>query len=386
MSEGSKDRPLPPLTARLLAVALRAVKEDTRAVAVLQASHVLHPNDPVLNWALGNVYSDAPWQAVAYYEALRAARPETGCALARQLVELKRFDEARAVCRELRSLSPDSISPRFVMADAAIRQNRWDEAAGLLRDCLALESGRPELIAGHGACLLALGRLEEGLAEMTRARGALALTSPGELTAAIKLMEKYALFLTRFRANPRASFADLRFSDKEWGQAARTCEDMEYFAAASRAREERRAAEPEAALYAFPLPLFRDGRMVTDDELTEYYAARAGAGASRDSAWLPDDYRRELREHARQWLGERLAAHGNSLRDTDRHRRDAEWNARRTVDEILGGWKKSADLEGVREPGSLAKLPEDERADWQRLWAGVDALLAEAKKPAAKSP
>ena len=39
-------------------------------------------------------------------------------------------------------------------------------------------------------------------------------------------------------------------------------------------------------------------------------------------------------------------------------------------------------------PGELAKLPESERLDWQKLWAGVAATLALAqeKAPLAKKP
>jgi hypothetical protein len=37
----------------------------------------------------------------------------------------------------------------------------------------------------------------------------------------------------------------------------------------------------------------------------------------------------------------------------------------------------------VREQDPLARLPDAERAEWEKLWADVKATLAEARKPAA---
>ena len=45
----------------------------------------------------------------------------------------------------------------------------------------------------------------------------------------------------------------------------------------------------------------------------------------------------------------------------------------------LSHWKVDADLAGVRDPGSLATLPEGERAEWRALWAEVDALLGQVR-------
>ena len=44
----------------------------------------------------------------------------------------------------------------------------------------------------------------------------------------------------------------------------------------------------------------------------------------------------------------------------------------------LGHWLEDTDLVSVRGPDALAKLPEAERKDWQKLWADVAALLQKA--------
>jgi hypothetical protein len=45
-------------------------------------------------------------------------------------------------------------------------------------------------------------------------------------------------------------------------------------------------------------------------------------------------------------------------------------------------WQSDSDLKGVRGPEALAKLPEAERQEWQKLWAEVDELRQKATKPA----
>jgi hypothetical protein len=42
---------------------------------------------------------------------------------------------------------------------------------------------------------------------------------------------------------------------------------------------------------------------------------------------------------------------------------------------MLQHWQNDTDLAGVRDPAALAKMPEAERADWQKLWADVEALV-----------
>ena len=53
----------------------------------------------------------------------------------------------------------------------------------------------------------------------------------------------------------------------------------------------------------------------------------------------------------------------------------------------LDWWYKDKDLAHVR-GDALAKLPDKERTDWQKLWADVEALKkrCEEPPPAAKPP
>ena len=42
----------------------------------------------------------------------------------------------------------------------------------------------------------------------------------------------------------------------------------------------------------------------------------------------------------------------------------------------LGHWRADPDLASVRDPAALAKLPDAESEQWQRLWADVAAMLS----------
>jgi hypothetical protein len=50
-------------------------------------------------------------------------------------------------------------------------------------------------------------------------------------------------------------------------------------------------------------------------------------------------------------------------------------------------WLQDADFAGIRDAAALARLPEAERTDWQKLWADVAGLLRRTDEPkAAEKP
>ena len=72
----------------------------------------------------------------------------------------------------------------------------------------------------------------------------------------------------------------------------------------------------------------------------------------------------------------------------------AQTLANATISQTLAQWKQDSDLAGIRDDKELAKLPETERKEWQRLWAEVQALLdraageesPDARQAASQSP
>jgi hypothetical protein len=84
---------------------------------------------------------------------------------------------------------------------------------------------------------------------------------------------------------------------------------------------------------------------------------------------LADEERARLREQTLDWL--------RADRDAWR-RRVGDGNPRDRDDAAapLRHWQGDPDLLGVRHPWSLLRLPAEERRQWQKLWADVEALRA----------
>jgi hypothetical protein len=53
---------------------------------------------------------------------------------------------------------------------------------------------------------------------------------------------------------------------------------------------------------------------------------------------------------------------------------------RATVVQTLKHWQEDPDLIGVRDKSALEKLPDDERAEWEKLWADVAELLEKVQE------
>ena len=107
--------------------------------------------------------------------------------------------------------------------------------------------------------------------------------------------------------------------------------------------------------------------------LAAYAAALAGLGKGEDASGLDEKERARLRNQALDWLHADLTA-------SDKWRQD-DAKARPWIYQRLQQLQADPNLAGVRDADALAKLPEAERAAWKKLWADVDALLAQMDAP-----
>jgi tetratricopeptide (TPR) repeat protein len=93
-------------------------------------------------------------------------------------------------------------------------------------------------------------------------------------------------------------------------------------------------------------------------------ALKSAANPTTDNAPLGEPDRAGLRRQAMNWLKANLdltaAMRGRGLKPT--------WS--------LSTWQVDPALAAVREPAELARLPQSERAQWQRFWADVTAQIA----------
>ena len=90
--------------------------------------------------------------------------------------------------------------------------------------------------------------------------------------------------------------------------------------------------------------------------------------------------RARWRAQALDWLRADLA------RWTDQLNRSSD--SRSSIQSELRRWLREKDLAGIREPNELARLPESERADYIRFWAGVQELFVRslASPPGKETP
>ena len=102
--------------------------------------------------------------------------------------------------------------------------------------------------------------------------------------------------------------------------------------------------------------------------------ALAGGGQGKDVPPLDDAAKAKLRRQALDWLQAELAA-------STRHLESGPPQDLPAIAQSLQFWKKDSDLAGIRETGSLARLPADEQKVWQELWANVDSLLKHLPTP-----
>jgi WD40 repeat protein len=93
------------------------------------------------------------------------------------------------------------------------------------------------------------------------------------------------------------------------------------------------------------------------------YAALAAAGQGADAAKLDDKERTRLRKLALDWLGANLTLWDKQL--------DNSQDGRAAVQQQMKQWQQDRDLEGLRDPAALAKLPPEDRAACERLWLHV---------------
>ncbi|HEY7423918.1 MAG TPA: hypothetical protein VH682_06700 [Gemmataceae bacterium] len=139
--------------------------------------------------------------------------------------------------------------------------------------------------------------------------------------------------------------------------------------------------------YADAVRFFRDafdeGPKLADDLDAQHRytaacaAALAGCGLGQDADKLDTKERARLRQQALDWLRADLKAYRQAMEKSAG--KDGPAIAQRMQHRL-----KADDFAGVRGAESLAKLPEAERTEWQKLWQEVEALQQRAaERPAA---
>jgi tetratricopeptide (TPR) repeat protein len=102
-------------------------------------------------------------------------------------------------------------------------------------------------------------------------------------------------------------------------------------------------------------------------------AALAAAGHGEDAHLLPDKVVVMFRSWALGWLRDDLTAYAKLAGQNNSA-------IKQTIQQGLTHWRSDPDLASLRDPQSLNRLPDNERAAWQELWRDVDQLAKRAAK------
>jgi tetratricopeptide (TPR) repeat protein/serine/threonine protein kinase len=346
-----------------------AIAEFRQALATQQD----FPGAYAAHNGLGNVLLDTgrPDEAIAEYrEALRLRKDsaDVHANLGSALKFRGRLDEAISEFREAIRLKPDSAHGQIMLGLALGAKGQLDEAIAALREAIRIKPDSD--IAHHnlGFALQLRGRLDE---------------------AVVAFQE--ALRLKPDAANTRAALATAqqlveldarlgKFLRGEW-QPANAAERVQL--ALLCAQPFKRLTVTAARLYT---EAFAAEPKLTEDVRAQHLynaacvATLAGCGQSNDADRLDDRERTRLRRQALTWLRADLAVWRKHL--------EADATTFRPLAmQKIAYWLIDSDMAGVRDHDALAKLPEAERQDWQKLWAEVADTVprAEGKTAPAKT-
>jgi serine/threonine-protein kinase len=263
-------------------------------------------------------------------------------------------EEVVALLTAAHARFPQDFWINLQLGVALFAAERRDEALGYFRAALAL---RPETSAAHddlGVALLTLGRTDEAVGHFQQARrldpkDASACRNLGTaLRARGQLAEAVDCFRQALRLNPR--YARAHYS------LGLTLRD--------KGRLEEAIDHLQQAVRLDPRNVWAQNNLSMCWYAAACAGAQAAAGPGPGDARPCEPARTALRRQALNWLRADLALRPRLLQ------------AGKVVGRPLSSWQTDPALASVRDRTALAKMPDDEGEQWQRLWADVAALSA----------
>jgi serine/threonine-protein kinase len=349
--------PMLPVAHHQLGVCLQARGQLDEAMAAYRRAIQLNPKWFISHYQLGVCLQDTGQldEAMAAYRRAIQLDPKGAAApvgIGMCLQARGQLDGAMAAYRRAIQLDPkgaNGATAHYQLGLCLQARDRLDEAVAEYRGGVELD---PDWGPGHGAlaeALLRCGRIAEARTAVRHGLDVLPNEEPGRpaLREKLKLCERIVALDTRL---PALLKGKERPAAAELLELARLCRDY---------------GRPHAATDLYTAAFAARPPRADDLGSSNRYAAAcaaARAAAAKDPLGGPE--RAGLRRQALAWLRADLALGTRLLNEGQR----VVWS--------LADWQTDADLASVRDPARLAKLPEAERALWQRLWADVAALRA----------
>jgi serine/threonine protein kinase/tetratricopeptide (TPR) repeat protein len=277
--------------------------------------------------------------------------------------------EAETTLKKAIALKPGSASAHYNLGTVLLKQRKLAEAERAFGKAIALEPNHAEAHCNLGLTLRYAGQFEEALVECRRGHE-LGSKDPRWPYPSSQWVEE-AEFLLRIEA---------RLSAVLTGET-QPVDVGELLALAQMCQEYK---DLYLAAYRFYTEAFAKQPKLADDleQQHRYSAACAAAlvssGQGKDVDQIDSTERARLRRQALDWLRADLAAYRQAL--------DKQPVKARPVLERMEHWLQDKDFIGVRGPKALAKLPDAERQEWQKLWEELEKLRKRAAGMVGNTP
>jgi tetratricopeptide (TPR) repeat protein len=333
--------------------------KGVEAVALLAAVQARVPQDFWLNFELGAVLVSMhrPEEALGYLRSALALRPESGpahTAVGAVLQKMGRVDEAMDQYRQALDVDLNYDVAHYNLGDALRRKGKLDEAIEHLRKAIATSPQLTDAYIDLGVVLQSKNQLDEaanvlGEAIRLEPRNAVAhndlaivLRLQGRLDEAIAQLQEAVII------DPRYVIGQFNLGQALWVKG-RLEEAIDHL-------QESTRFDPQDT----------DTEIFLCDHL--YEVACAALLEARNprvrNPRLDETPQANLRLRALNWLRVSLNL---GIELVNRGRAQAS---------SLAAWQIEPILATVRDPGELAKLPDGERQQWQRLWADLATQIA----------
>jgi eukaryotic-like serine/threonine-protein kinase len=337
--------------------------EVDEAIAWYKKAIALDPKDAKARNNLGVALKvNGQWEeAIACYQKAIELDPKLAKAhynLGLALADKGQLPEAIASFKKAIALNPKHAMAHYDLGNVLVGKAQVDEAIAWYKKAIALDPKHAEAHCNLGQAFRTQGRFAEALAAVQRGHE-LGTKRPGwpyPSAEWVRQAENMAAMESKLPAFRRGEFQP-KDATERLGLAG-VCQAKKLHSAAMQLYAEAFAADAKLA----------DDLKAGHRYDAACFAARAAAGQVENPAKLDDKERTRLRQQALDWLRADLALRRKQLETG----KPAD---RAVVHQALRHWQKDTDLAGIRDVAVLAKLPAEECAACERLWADVAALV-----------
>jgi serine/threonine-protein kinase len=282
--------------------------------------------------------------------------------LAYVLWKIGREDEAIDVLRRGLRQAPPSVDLQMALAFTLMSEGAHDQALEAALDAVLLQPSNAVALGTLGQVYFDRGEFGQALLTFRRAtrlagspRSSATPAYRASLPYQVKTTEKFIALAPRLPALRRGELKPANAA--EHVELAVLCDTRRLYLTAATQYQAAFAARPALA----------DVGAGHRDKAARA-AVQAGLGEGEDAATLVEAERAKWRKQALEWLQADLAVWARLI--------DKGKPPQRLLAQApLRRWRRAAALAGVRGKEALAKLPEAERAGWQKLWSEVDELV-----------